>query len=243
MSLVKKTNKQNVSFLSCWLTGMSGDSVMLVAAKAPAEPKGGKKAAAPSKGGKGGAKAASVKEEKTGLFGSMSPLEVFGAQFVAHHNTARCSAARKLYLFGPVERGTESERAWVGAGNMAAGATAGAAVETALYPIDTIKTRLQACYHFSQYYASRHANGDLNAFMLSFMEFPSPRAAGSVPAILTAPSRRPACRRRAQGSPSSGRASTKAWLGTSLCAPLITAMQPVRREVRYSTRGFLVRLN
>lgn len=28
-----------------------------------------------------------------------------------------------------------------------AGGTAGVVVETALYPIDTIKTRLQACYH------------------------------------------------------------------------------------------------
>ena len=32
----------------------------------------------------------------------------------------------------------------IAAGNLAAGATAGCAVEAALYPIDTIKTRLQA---------------------------------------------------------------------------------------------------
>lgn len=98
--------------------------MFLSAKKAP-------KAEPAKKGGKGSKVAASAKEpavkKKSWTDGLTLPF-LLGAcpPRATAHATAQPRASRR------------------GAGNMAAGASAGACVETALYPIDTIKTRLQA---------------------------------------------------------------------------------------------------
>ena len=72
---------------------------MLIAAKGSAAPKKADpktvKKAAPAKG----AKAASAKEEKHGLFGSMTPLEVIGTQIAPYFGPLMCG--RRPFRTGP----------------------------------------------------------------------------------------------------------------------------------------------
>ncbi|MEW5313147.1 MAG: hypothetical protein WDW38_004737 [Sanguina aurantia] len=81
---------------------------------------------------------------RSAAFASLSMGAGGGAVDAPRHATA----PMPLFLVASASegrRGNPNAPAWkVAVGNLMAGATAGCAVEAALYPIDTIKTRLQA---------------------------------------------------------------------------------------------------